>query len=173
MADLPSYPDDTGVGPGRGATTGMARWQKVVGVIGLIVVLGLGILMFSGGGLGSHGPGRHGSATLMPGAGQEDNIPPIDGAPEVTIIADELAFGPNRIELTADEPVNVTLTSDDIPHDLVVDEIDFHLAADRDETVTGELLFVEPGAYVGYCSVPGHRKAGMELEIVVKPPIAH
>ena len=161
MADLSSQPD-TGVGPDRGVTTGIARWQKVVGVIGLVVVLGLGIQLFAGGG---HGPGA-----LIPGGDQESNTPPIDGAPEVAITADELAFGPNRIELTAGEPVNVALTSADIPHDLVVDEINFHLAADRDETVIGRLVF-KPGTYVGYCSVPGHREAGMELEIVVTPPI--
>ena len=55
MADLPPYPD-TGVGSDRGATTGIARWQKVVGVIGLVVFLGLGILLLTG---GDHGPGMH------------------------------------------------------------------------------------------------------------------
>lgn len=49
---------DTGVEPGRGSTTGLARWQKVVGIIGLVVVLALGVLMF-GTGSGGHGPARH------------------------------------------------------------------------------------------------------------------
>lgn len=176
MADLPDSDDDFRAGPDRGAKTGLARWQKVVGVIGLFVVLGLGILMFAGGGhsSGGFGPGQHGpgppiSGTPIPGGDHEGNTPPIDGASEVAITADELAFGPDRIELTAGEPVNVALTSADIPHDLVVDELDVHLAADRDETVFGELVFVEPGTYVGHCSVPGHREAGMELEIVVTP----
>jgi nitrite reductase (NO-forming) len=135
-------------------------------VTGLAVLSALGILMLAG---GDHGPGNHGSGPLTSGGDHEGNTPPIDGAPEITITADELAFGPDRIELTAGEPVNVALTSADIPHDLVVDEIDFHLAADRDETVTGGLAFFEPGTYVGYCSVPGHREAGMELEIVATP----
>lgn len=168
MADVSSY-SDTGAVPDRGATAGMARWQKVVGMIGLVVVLVLGILMFAGGGLGSHGPGRHSSGAVIPGDDHKGNAPPIDGAPEVAITADELAFDPDRIELIAGEPVNVALTSADISHDLVVDEIDFHLAPDFDESVTGGLVFSEPGTYVGYCSVPGHREAGMELEIVVTP----
>jgi uncharacterized cupredoxin-like copper-binding protein len=54
-----------------------------------------------------------------------------------------------------------------------VDEIDFHLAADRGETVTGGVVFDKPGTYVGYCSVAGHRKAGMELVIVVRPSGDH
>lgn len=159
MADVPGSNENTGVGPDPGMTTGIARWQKVVGVIGLVVVLLVVVLMFNGG-----GPGGNTS-----GDDQESNTPPIDGAPEVAIIADELAFGPDRIELTAGEPVNVALTPADIPHDLVVDEIDFHLAADRDEMVVGGLTFTEPGTYVGYCSVAGHRESGMELEIVVTP----
>jgi heme/copper-type cytochrome/quinol oxidase subunit 2 len=63
----------------------------------------------------------------------------------------------------------VALTSADILHDLVVDEIDFHLAADSDEIVIGGLVFDEPGAYVGYCSVSGHREPRMEIEILVTP----
>jgi len=63
----------------------------------------------------------------------------------------------------------VALTSADILHNLVVDEIDFHLAADRDDTVIGGLVFDEPSAYVGYCSVPGYRESGMEIESLVTP----
>ncbi len=50
--------DATGVEREGGSTTGIARWQKVVGIIGLLVVLGLGVLMFGPGG-GGHGPSRH------------------------------------------------------------------------------------------------------------------
>jgi uncharacterized cupredoxin-like copper-binding protein len=52
-------------------------------------------------------------------------------------------------------------------HDLTVDAIDFHVAADTGETVVGGMVFDEPGTYVGYCSVPGHREASMEFEIVL------
>lgn len=58
MADPPRNIDTldaTGVEPDGGPTTGIARWQKVVGIIGLVVVLGLGVLMFGPGG-GGHGP---------------------------------------------------------------------------------------------------------------------
>lgn len=57
MADLPSSPDsnsdtpgDSGVESDRGKTTGLARWQKVVGIIGLIVVLLVVIGLVIGGG---------------------------------------------------------------------------------------------------------------------------
>jgi len=95
------------------------------------------------------------AGATSPGGDHEGNTPPIDGAPELAI--------------TAGEPVNVALISADILHDLVVDEIEFHLAADRDETVIGGLVFDEPGAYVGSCSDPGHHESGMEIEILVTP----
>jgi plastocyanin len=157
-----------GVRPNRGPTTSTPLWVKVFGIIALIPILLVVINMVAGvfGGPGGHGPGRH---TPSGDAGRQGNTPPIAGGPELAITAADLAFGPDRIELTAGEPVNVGLTSADILHDLVVDEIEFHLAAYRNETVIGGLVFNEPDTYAGYCSVPSHRESGMELEIVVTP----
>lgn len=59
MSDPPRIADTidaTAEGSHAGSTTGMARWQRVVGIIGLAVVLGLGVLMFGPGG-GGQGPG--------------------------------------------------------------------------------------------------------------------
>lgn len=96
-----------------------------------------------------------------------EDTAPIDGADEVAVTATSMAFAPDRLEVTVGEPVNIVLTSEDIVHDLTVEEVDFHLAADGGETTTGGLVFDEPGDYTGYCTVPGHREAGMELEITV------
>ena len=60
MADSPPYPDsvdDAGVAPGRGSTPGTPRWVKVLGIVGLVLVLLIAGLMLFGG--GQHGPGRH------------------------------------------------------------------------------------------------------------------
>jgi hypothetical protein len=77
MANSPRNPDtddDTGVEPDRGATTGSSRWQKVVGIIGLVVLLVLGIRMFVVG-------GGHGAGQDAPGVNQEQedgggHVPP-------------------------------------------------------------------------------------------------
>lgn len=70
MADRPPYPDtdeDTGVGGDGGGTIGTSRWQKVVGIIGLlVVVLAIGLLLFRLGFGGDHDPGRG-----TPGGNQE------------------------------------------------------------------------------------------------------
>jgi hypothetical protein len=66
MTDQPRHPDsnadtrdDTGVEPDRGKTTGLARWQKVIGIIVLVLILVFVILQVTGvgGGLGDHVPG--------------------------------------------------------------------------------------------------------------------
>lgn len=64
--------------------------------------------------------------------------------------------------------MNVVLASDDILHDFVVEGGDFHLAAEGGETATGALTIDEPGTYTVYCSVAGHREAGMETTLVVE-----
>lgn len=60
MVDQPDSPHtgETGVAPDRGSTAGAPRWVKVIGIIGLLVVLLAVVMMFAVGG-GEHGPGRH------------------------------------------------------------------------------------------------------------------
>ncbi len=97
-----------------------------------------------------------------------EDTPPIEGAPEIRITGDALAFEPASLELAVGEEHNLTLHSVDILHDLTIDETDFHIAADAGEEATGGVAFEEAGTYLAYCAVPGHRQAGMELEITVR-----
>jgi len=48
----------THVGPDRESTPSTPRWVKVFGIIVIVLVLLVGIIMFTGVG-GQHGPGRH------------------------------------------------------------------------------------------------------------------
>ena len=50
----------------------------------------------------------------------------------------------------------------------VIDELDVHVAADGGGTAEGGFRADEPGRYTYYCSVPGHRDAGMEGTLVVR-----
>jgi plastocyanin len=166
MADRPSNSDtgdDTDTRSTEDPPSGLPQWVKVSAIIGIIVVMVVVIVTFVGG--VEHGPGMHG-----PVGDNEDDDTTFADAPAVAITTDEFAFEPDRVELAVGEEINVELTSIDMLHDLTVDEIDFQLVANRGETATGGLVFQEPGTYIGYCSVPGHRDAGMELEIVVTPP---
>jgi cytochrome c oxidase subunit 2 len=101
-------------------------------------------------------------------AGHDESSPVADGAREVEVTASSLRFDPDEITVTAGEDVAIVLTSSDLLHDFTIDGLDVHVAADVDETVEGGLRADEPGEYTYYCTVPGHREAGMEGTLIVE-----
>ncbi len=98
----------------------------------------------------------------------EEDSPVADGAREVEMTATDFAFDPDEITAEAGEDLAIVLTSEDILHDFTIDELDAHVAADRGETATGGFTADEAGTYTYYCSVPGHREAGMEGTLTVE-----
>lgn len=65
--------DDTGVEPDRGSRPRISRWQKVVGIVFLVVVLMFVILRLAGvgGGFGRHSPGGDSPRQDTPAERQE------------------------------------------------------------------------------------------------------
>ena len=112
-----------------------------------------------GGGMGNGGMGN--------GAGG-DNSPVADGARRVEVTGTSFAFDPAEVTVEAGEDIAIALTAGDVLHDFVIDELDAHVAADRGETAEGGFRADEAGRYSYYCSVPGHRDAGMEGTLVVR-----
>ena len=102
------------------------------------------------------------------GMGDGDNSPVADGARSVDVTGTSFAFDPAEVTVEAGEDIAIALTADDVLHDLVIDELGAHVAADRGETAEGGFRADEPGRYTYYCSVPGHRDAGMEGTLVVR-----
>jgi uncharacterized cupredoxin-like copper-binding protein len=131
-----------------------------------LVALTLALAACSGSVVAEPAEGGHGTSGEH---AAEGDTPPVDGARRIAITAVALAFEPTTVELAVGEPVNLALTSEDTLHDLNVDEVGFHVVAGRGSTSVGGIEFTEPGTYVAYCSVPGHREAGMELELTVGP----
>jgi nitrite reductase (NO-forming) len=89
-----------------------------------------------------------------------------DGA-DVAVVADDMLFEPGRIEVVTGEPTVLHLRNDGgVVHDLVLPS-----GWESGEVRPGEAVTVTMDpldtSTVGWCSVPGHRDAGMELEIVV------
>ena len=84
--------------------------------------------------------------------------------------ATSFEFDPEEITVTAGEDVAIVLTSDDLLHDFTIDDVDVHVAADRGETAEGGLRVDEPGEYTYYCTIAGHREAGMEGTLLVEEP---
>jgi nitrite reductase (NO-forming) len=83
----------------------------------------------------------------------------------IAVALDDIRYEPSRIEVVAGEPTTLVLTNvGGIVHDLVTDDVS------SGEVRPGESVRVElppqTGTRVAWCSIPGHRAAGMELEIV-------
>ncbi|MGZ5308114.1 MAG: cupredoxin domain-containing protein [Solirubrobacterales bacterium] len=114
-------------------------------------------------------PGNEGGASggaaappAAPAAGTLKVTSPPDGA---------LMFDPGTLEA---KPGTVTIDYDNpspVPHDIAIEGSDGQTldetqpAANQTFTVSADL---QPGEYVYYCTVPGHREAGMEGTLTVK-----
>lgn len=118
--------------------------------------------MSNSGGTMSEGMGHGG--TMHHG----DASPVAEGARRIKVTARSFEFNPADITVTAGEDIAIVLTSEDLLHDFTIDELDAHVAADADETNEGGLRSDEPGRYTFYCSVAGHRDAGMEGTLIVE-----
>lgn len=102
--------------------------------------------------------------------GHDESTPVAPGARRVEVAATSFEFAPDEITVAAGEDVAIVLSSDDLLHDFTIDGIDVHVAAERGETAEGGLRADDPGEYTFYCTVAGHRDAGMEGTLVVEEP---
>lgn len=101
------------------------------------------------------------------GDGSSGAVDTGDGA--VQIEASDLAFDPEQIAVSSGE-VQVDLTNvGAVEHDIVIEETGDTMVvhAEPGETATGS-IDLEADTYIFYCSVPGHREAGMEGTIEVR-----
>jgi plastocyanin len=124
----------------------------------------------------SRGPGGMvGNGTMMGGGSMMggkfgSTSPVVPGAREIAIQAKSDRFNPSEIHVKIGEIVTISLTATDEPHDFTVDALRVQIAATAGQTVRGALQApATPGRYPFYCSVPGHRQAGMTGTLVVDP----
>jgi nitrite reductase (NO-forming) len=75
-------------------------------------------------------------------------------------------FEPSEIEAAAGEIAVEIANLDAFDHDFTIDELDVQLLLGPSETVKG-VFEATPGTYTFYCSIPGHREAGMEGTLTV------
>ena len=87
---------------------------------------------------------------------------------EIAVTATSLSFDPKDIRVEAGEDFTIRLTSQDSAHDFTIDELDVHVHAEAGATITRRLRAEEPSRYTFYCSVAGHRQAGMEGTLIVQ-----
>ncbi len=94
--------------------------------------------------------------------------PAAPGARHIEVEARSFEFDPAEITVSAGEDIAIVLMSEDAEHDFTIDEFDGHVPAEAGETGYGGFTASEPGRYTYYCSVEGHREAGMEGVLVVE-----
>lgn len=140
---------EPGAAERRSATGGTAAVG--LAVVGLVVALGVAV-----------DPG--GGAARSASAG----VAPTGETVEVDVVAEDMRFVPDTIEVRAGDRLVITLRNDDDGdvHDLVLDS-----GEDTGRLAPGEEATVDVGVVgrdlEGWCSVLGHRRMGMVLQVVV------
>ena len=120
----------------------------------------------------------------------------LEVAPKDTLFQVEMtsfAFTPNVLEVNAGDVIELAVQNvEPLLHDFTIDEVaadvhisylggtgehahvdpdreaDIHFALSEEGTGVVHVKVSEPGEYVFYCSVPGHREGGMEGTLIVR-----
>jgi uncharacterized cupredoxin-like copper-binding protein len=103
-------------------------------------------------------------------SGPKAYVPPKGPATEtIAIQAGNFYFKPNKIATNAGI-AKIDLTAANGIHDLVFDGAypGFSLEADGGGSGQSQKIDLKPGKYTFYCSIPGHRAAGMVGTLTVK-----
>jgi nitrite reductase (NO-forming) len=89
----------------------------------------------------------------------------------VVVTASEFKFGPNSFNVPVGQKISFTLNNTGVvEHDLTVTNTGFSLSANPGQTATGDFTFDKPGVFDFYCSIPGHKDAGMKGTLTVVDP---
>lgn len=98
------------------------------------------------------------------GGGGGGSSAPAESSAEVTLA--DFSIDPDTLAVTSGATISL-VNNGAVQHDLVVDTQASPMLEPGGEAVM-ELTDVAPGVYDMYCSVPGHREAGMEGTITVE-----
>lgn len=86
----------------------------------------------------------------------------------VRIIASNMQFSPDDLQLPAGQPVTLTLVnSDGYAHSFDIDALNIHVPMPANTTATVTFTPEQAQQYAFYCGSTGHQKAGMAGMLVV------
>ncbi len=83
-------------------------------------------------------------------------------ATRIKVDARNFAFTPKKLKVAAGQKVTIVLHSTDSPHDFAIQGGDTVVEVGGDKTKSGSFKLAKPGKYTFYCTIPGHRAAGMQ-----------
>ncbi len=91
------------------------------------------------------------------------------GEGDVTVVMVDIAFEPNEFTIAADTDVVVALPNEGgLEHNFVIDELGIESELAPSGGSTTVTINAPAGTYEFYCSIPGHRKAGMVGTLTVE-----
>jgi len=98
-----------------------------------------------------------------PGATPKPNVV------EKSIETTEFAFAPKEIDIPAGSALKVTLVNKGVlEHDFAIDSLGFKVSVPIGGTQSGTTGALAAGKYDFYCSIAGHKEAGMVGTLTVK-----
>lgn len=103
-------------------------------------------------------------------AGDSGDAAPAEGAIEIEAL-DSMAFSETELTLKPGDTITMT-NAGFLQHDFTVDELGINeVTPANGDTVTITIPDdAAPGEYEFYCSVPGHREAGMVGTLTIEAP---
>jgi plastocyanin len=127
----------------------------------------------------SYGEDGGSSSSAASGGGTSSGGAQAEGGTAATPSSVQFEADPNGgLEFTSDQAtakageVNVAFTNlSGVPHDVAIEDAGGETVGETEITPKGSTATVvdlKPGTYTFFCSVPGHRQAGMEGTLTVK-----
>lgn len=120
-----------------------------------------------------------GLAAFCLGASLVAVIPPPDATTGVSaealaqlppLVSTQMRFEPKDLRVKVGETVALRLENRDPQrHYFDIDELNVHVAMPPGKSALALFRPTKPGTYTFYCSVPGHREAGMVGTLIVEP----
>jgi nitrite reductase (NO-forming) len=115
--------------------------------------------------------GSMGRSSLAPAPARTAVVAPPNLTTNVAINASEFKFSPTSMQVPLGQKVTFTLNNTGVvEHDFSVQNTGFALTAGPGQTATGEFTFDKPGVFDFFCSIPGHKDAGMKGTLSVVDP---
>lgn len=123
--------------------------------------LNLGLVAFQLGATGTVTMGEAPMATDATPVASADST-------SVTISSFDLGYNPNEVTIKADTDVTITFINDGaLQHDLVIENTDFKTDLLSGGKSVDLVVNLPAGSYIYFCSVEGHRAAGMQGTLTV------
>lgn len=120
----------------------------------VLLALALGLLAACG------GDDANGDSAAPPDLGETDAT--------IEVLAEDISFPQDVYETSAGRVGFVYENVGNIRHTLLIEGVDdFELDVSKKGDVDAGAVDLEPGSYVLFCDIPGHRAAGMVADLVV------